>query len=136
MRRLFALICMLAAFFIWRVAQQPPPAVPIAVASLSTDTPDAAAPPDNPAASEAPEPKPWGSDTAPISTVASVLYLKNHAATPLPAMAFAAMASTDAATDDFTTAGEPSEIPTDAGRLAALSRSGVCSTIVSVARAN
>jgi soluble lytic murein transglycosylase-like protein len=136
MRRLFALICLLAAFFIWHVAQQAPPAAPIAVASLSADTPDAVAPPDNSTASEAPEPKPWGSDTAPISTAASVLYLKNHAATPLPAMAFPAMASTDAAADDFTTAGEPLEIPADAGRLAALSRSGVCSTIVSVARAN
>src|SRR4029078_8906394 len=98
MCRLFALICMLAAFFIWHVAQLPPPAAPTAIASLPADTPDAEAPPDNSAASEVPEPKPWGSHTAPISTAASVLYLKNHAATPLPALAFAAMASTDAAT--------------------------------------
>ena len=101
MRRLFALICMLAAVLIWAANQQPPSTVPVAVVSLSANTPDATTPPDNSTASEAPTPKPWGSDTAPISTAASALYLKNHAATPLPALAFAAMTPADGA-DEFT----------------------------------
>jgi soluble lytic murein transglycosylase-like protein len=128
---------MLAAVLIWAANQQPPSTVPVAVVSLSADTPDATTPPDNSTASEAPTPKPWGSDTAPISTAASALYLKNHAATPLPALAFAAMTPADGA-DEFTNAGTPSDAPEEAaaGRLAALSRTGVCNTIVSVARAN
>src|SRR6476646_3354529 len=36
---------------------------------------------------------PWGSNATPISTVASFVYAKNHPATPLPALAFAAMTS-------------------------------------------
>jgi soluble lytic murein transglycosylase-like protein len=132
MRGRSALGCLLAALCIWHVIQYSP-TIPAATPSLS---PDAGAPPDAVATSD----KPWGSDTAPISTAASALYLKNHAATPLPALALAAMASTDAA-DDFINAGAPPEAPADAdaaaaGRLAALSRTGVCNTIVAVARAN
>ena len=40
-------------------------------------------------------PAPWGSNAAPISTAAAFSYSKNHPATPLPALAFAAMASTE-----------------------------------------
>ena len=138
MRGPFALACLVAAFFIWHAIQYRAADHARRFASLSADAPDAGASPDGSSGlGDAGEQKPWGTDTAPISTAASVLYLKNHPATPLPALAFAAMASPDAA-DDFTSAGAPSEMPidADAGRLRALSRSGVCSAIVSVARAN
>jgi soluble lytic murein transglycosylase-like protein len=139
MRGLPVLACLAAAFFIWHAIQYPaPPAEPAAVASATADVvADEAPPPDELLASQALDTKPWGFDTAPISTAGSFVYAKNHPATPLPATALAAMANPDpAAADDFTAANEPSDTWIDADRLRTLSRSGVCSAIVSVARAN
>jgi soluble lytic murein transglycosylase-like protein len=82
---------------------------------------------------------PWGSNTAPISTAAAFSYSKNHPATPLPALAFAAMASTEPMyADEFGATYNLADEPFDPrpGQLRLLSRSGLCSAIVSVAQAN
>ena len=82
---------------------------------------------------------PWGSNATPVSTAASFVYSKNHPATPLPALAFAAMASTEPMNaDEFGPTYNPADAPFDPrpGQLRLLSRGGLCSAIVSVAQAN
>src|SRR4029077_136039 len=84
-------------------------------------------------------PAPWGSNVTPVSTAASFGYSKMHAATPLPALALAAMAGTDPmSADEFGPTYNPADAPFDPrpGQLRLLSRSGLCSAIVSVAPAN
>jgi soluble lytic murein transglycosylase-like protein len=134
------LVALTAAFFIWHTTHvDAPPAGPAvsrihSAASRRRGTGKAwlSDPPTPPAV-------PWGSNTTPVSTAASFIYAKNHPATPLPALAFAAMASTEPMNaDEF----GPTYIPTDApfdprpGQLRLLSRGGLCSAIVSVAQAN
>jgi hypothetical protein len=65
------------------------------------------------------------------------VYPKNHPATPLPALAFAAMAEEPNA-DEFGPTYVVPEKPFDAspGQLRSLSRNGLCSAIVAVAQAN
>jgi len=139
MRGLPVLACLAAALFVWHAIQYPGPPVEPAAAALSpADAPAAAVlPPDEPFATAVVDTIPWGSGSAPISTAASFVYAKNHPATPLPAPALAAMANPDtAAANDFAVVNEPADTWLDAERLRTLSRSGVCSAIVSVARAN
>ena len=74
-----------------------------------------------------------------ISAAGSFAYAKNHPPTPLPALTLAAVASADGGNaDDRSIMDEPHATPMDAGagQLQALSRSGLCSAIVAVARAN
>lgn len=77
---------------------------------------------------------PWAASRARISTAASFAYSRNHPATALPALSLAATGSADGWNADD----EPHATPMDAGagRLQALSRGGLCSAIVAVARAN
>jgi soluble lytic murein transglycosylase-like protein len=82
---------------------------------------------------------PWDSKAAPISTAASFVYAKSHPATPLPTLAFAAMASGEPMNaDEFGPTFILPEKPFDAGsgQLRVLSRGGLCSAIVAVAKAN
>lgn len=82
---------------------------------------------------------PWGSKAEPISTAASFVYARNHPATPLPALAFAAMASGEPMNaDEFGPTFILPEKPFDAGpgQLRMLSREGLCSAVVAVAKAN
>jgi soluble lytic murein transglycosylase-like protein len=81
----------------------------------------------------------WGANAAPISTAASFVYVKNHPATPVPALAFAAMTSGEPMNaDEFGPTFMLPEKPIDAGpgQLRVLSRDGLCSAIVAVAKAN
>jgi hypothetical protein len=78
-------------------------------------------------------------NTAPISTAASFSYPRNHPATPLPALAFAAMAGAEPQNaDEFgpTYTLPPKLIDVRAGQLPLLSRDALCSAVVAVARAN
>ena len=138
------ILVLTAAFFIWHATgvDAPPaaPAVSIVIPPASADAVvgqiKAAVLVELPAAPPAVR---WGSNATPVSTAASFVFSKNHPATPLPALAFAAMASTEPMNaDEF----GPTYIPTDApfdprpGQLRLLSRGGLCSAIVSVAQAN
>ncbi|MEA2979378.1 MAG: hypothetical protein QOF09_1201 [Alphaproteobacteria bacterium] len=80
----------------------------------------------------------WASDSSPVSTAGSFAYPKIHPATPLPALAVAALGGTDAWADDEGRSFVSHDTPMDAGagRMQRLSRSGLCSAIVAVARAN
>ena len=83
--------------------------------------------------------KSWSPDRTSISTAGSFAYPKNHPAAPLSALAFAALASTDRwNADEGGTLQERHDTPMDAGagQMQRLSRSGLCSAIASVARAN
>jgi hypothetical protein len=76
-----------------------------------------------------------------ISTAVSFAYSRNHPATPLPALSFAAMAGAeDWSADDRVDAPHdmPMNLPADMGlgRQQMLSRDGLCSAIVAVAQAN
>src|SRR5437773_1833016 len=99
MRGATILAVLTAAFFIWHATHNDaPPAAPAVSLVIPPDTADAIAAPAKAAAIElpaAPPSVPWGSNTAPVSTAASFVFSKNHPATPLPALAFAAMASTE-----------------------------------------
>ena len=142
MRGATTLVALTAAFFIWHTTHvDAPPAGP-AVSIAIPPNGAVAAPAKAAVLVELPAAPPavsWGSNTTPVSTAASFIYAKNHPATPLPALAFAAMASTEPMNaDEF----GPTYIPTDApfdprpGQLRLLSRGGLCSAIVSVAQAN
>ena len=107
-----------------------PPPVETAVVVKSIETP---------AESRPVAVQPWGSNTVPISTAASFVYSRKHPATPLPALAFAAMPGTDMMyADEFGPTFVIPERPFDAnpGELRILSRDGLCSAIVAVAKAN
>jgi soluble lytic murein transglycosylase-like protein len=148
---------------IWHVAREQPPdrstavapplaetaaaplkeaAVPLraeAAAPAPAETTGAAKSMGPPAESRSVSNAPWGSNTAPISTAASFVYATNHPATPLPALAFAAMTSRDPMNaDEFGPTYVLPEKPFDAspGQLRILSRGELCSAIVAVAKAN
>jgi soluble lytic murein transglycosylase-like protein len=107
----------------------PPPAEP-------AETTKSIAPPAQPTSASN---EPWGSNTAPISTAGSFVYPKNHPVTPLPALAFAAMTGAEPMNaDEFGPTYVVPEKPFDAspGQLKILSRGGLCSAIVAVAKAN
>ncbi len=134
---------LIAAVVVWHATHVGAPLVePAVVIAIPPDTTAAvAAPAKAPAIIELPTPAvvPWGSNATPVSTAASFVYSKNHPATPLPALAFAAMASTEPMTaDEFGPTYNPTDAPFDPspGQLRLLSRSGLCSAIVSVAQAN
>jgi soluble lytic murein transglycosylase-like protein len=144
MRGATILAFLTAAFFAWYATHDvaPPPEAAAAVA-LVPEPADAIVPPAKAVAVvETPPATPdalWGANAAPISTAASFSYSKNHPATPLPALAFAAMASTDPMNaDEFGATYSLADEPFDPrpGQLRLLSRSGLCSAIVSVAQAN
>jgi soluble lytic murein transglycosylase-like protein len=84
--------------------------------------------------------KVWAADRTSISTADSFAYPKTHPAAPLPATAFAALASISGWNgDEFDNLEGPPDTPIDdagAGRLQRLSRGGLCSAIASVAQAN
>jgi soluble lytic murein transglycosylase-like protein len=151
MRGASVLACLAAALFIWHATYDPaPPAgpseIPTAPAEVSAPTQawESSAPP--PSAARESAAQEWGSNRNRIFTGASFVYPKNHPATPLPALAFAAMTTTAAPMisaiepvgDEFGSYGESTEAPFDVspGRLQVLSRGGLCNAIVSVARAN
>ena len=138
-------VCLASALCVSH-STQPPSADRAAVVSTSTppleiaNAPEAVGPP-----AEVPKPvsRPvsdsWGSNTAPISTAPSFSYQKNHPATPLPALAFAAMAGVEPQNaDEFgpTYTLPPKPIDVRAGQLPVLSRDALCSAVVAVARAN
>ena len=134
------ILVLTAAFFIWHAtdADAPPaaPAVSIVIPPASADA--VAGPAKATVAVELPAVR-WGSNATPVSTAASFVFSKNHPATPLPAVAFAAMASTEPMNaDEFGPTYIPADAPFDPrpGQLRLLSRSGLCSAIVSVAQAN
>ena len=144
MRGATILAFLIAAFFVWHAAHDDAP-VPESAVSIVI-------PPDTAAAVVAPAktlaavglpaaspPAPWGANVTPVSTAASFSYSKNHPATPLPALAFAAMAGTDPMNaDEFGPTYNPTDAPFDPrpGQLRLLSRGGLCSAIVLVAQAN
>jgi soluble lytic murein transglycosylase-like protein len=144
MRGATILALLIAAFVGWYATHgDAPPVEPAVSIVLPTEPAAAVAPPTKAAAVvEAPPaspPTPWGSNAAPISTAAAFSYSKNHPATPLPALAFAAMASAEPMyADEFGPTYNLADEPFDPrpGQLRLLSRSGLCSAIVSVAQAN
>src|SRR4051812_8149268 len=102
MRGATILALLTAAFVVWHATHDDaPPAEPAISAVIPPPTTAAVAPPakaaavDLPPASPAALPTAWGSNVTPVSTAASFIYSKNHPATPLPALAFAAMASVE-----------------------------------------
>src|ERR1051326_7769143 len=120
MRGATILAVLIAAFFVWHVAHDDaPPAEPVASIAIPSNVVGAVAPAKastkTRAAVEvpaAPAPAPWGSNVTPVSTVASFIYSKNHPATPLPALAFAAMAGTEPMyADEFGPPYPPAEGP-------------------------
>jgi soluble lytic murein transglycosylase-like protein len=149
-------VCLVAALIAWPVTREWSSDSDIAVAPLPSDTVAVRPPADaadvtqviEPKAEPSPKPlaaptqplEPWGSKVEPISTAASFVYSRNHPATPLPALAFAAMASSgeEANADEFGPTYAVPEKPFDAspGQVRLLSRSGLCSAIVAVAKAN
>lgn len=137
MRGATILVVLTAAFFIWHTTHvDAPPAAPPDRADAVAAPAKAAVLVELPAAPPAIR---WGSNAAPVSTAASFVYAKNHPATPLPALAFAAMASTEPMNaDEFGPTYNPADEPFDPrpGQLRLLSRGGLCSAIVSVAQAN
>ena len=144
MRGATILAFLIAAFFVWHATHDDAPPAESAVSIvIPPDTADAIAAPAKAAAAVELPPAapaaPWGSNVTPVSTAASFVYSKNHPATPLPALAFAAMASTDPMNaDEFGPTYNPADAPFDPrpGQLRLLSRGGLCSAIVSVAQAN
>jgi len=99
MRGATILAVLTAAFFIWHAAHNDaPPAAPVVSIVIPPNDADAVAAPAKAAVLvELPATPPavrWGSNATPVSTAASFVFSKNHPATPLPALAFAAMAST------------------------------------------
>jgi soluble lytic murein transglycosylase-like protein len=143
MRGATILVALTAAFFIWHATHvDGPPAEAVSII-IPPDRTDAAAAPAKAALlvelpATAPT-VPWGPNAAPVSTAASFVYAKNHPATPLPALAFAAMASTEPMNaDEFGPTYTLADAPFDPrpGQLRLLSRGGLCSAIVSVALAN
>jgi soluble lytic murein transglycosylase-like protein len=144
MRGATTLAVLTAAFFIWHATHvDGPPAEPAVSIVIPPDRADAVAAPARAAVlvelPAAPPSAPWGSNATPVSTAASFVFSKNHPATPLPALAFAAMASTEPMNaDEFGPTYNPVDAPFDPrpGQLRLLSRGGLCSAIVSVAQAN
>ena len=142
MRGATILALLTAAFFVWHAAHNDAPPAEPAVSIVIPPETAVAAPAKTAAAVELPAaspPVPWGSNITPVSTAASFVYAKNHPATPLPALAFAAMASADPMNaDEFGPTYNPADAPFDPrpGQLRLLSRGGLCSAIVSVAQAN
>jgi soluble lytic murein transglycosylase-like protein len=140
MRGATTLAVLTAAFFIWHATHvDGPPAEPAVSIVIPPDRADAVAAPARAAVRvelpAAPPSAPWGSNATPVSTAASFVFSKNHPATPLPALAFAAMASTEPMNaDEFGPTYNPVDAPFDPrpGQLRLLSRSA----IVSVAQAN
>ena len=141
-------VCLAAALVIWHALPQPPEPTD-AAAPPTADAPETAVVPSPPriVATPAPpvtappslEPEPWGSQTAPISTAAAFVYSKNHPATPLPALALAAMAGAEPQdADEFGPIFRERNkaIDVSAGQVPQLSRNGLCNAIVAVARAN
>jgi hypothetical protein len=129
-----------AAVVVWHALPRVPPSAspPADVAPATPDAPEdvASAAKESPGAEGSEDP--WGSNSGPISTAGSFAYSKHHPATLLPALVFAAVAGTDGWNPDDGGAQSRHDTPMDAGlgRLQRLSRSGLCSAIVSVARAN
>jgi hypothetical protein len=81
----------------------------------------------------------WATDKVSISTAGSFAYPKIHPAIPLPATSFAAMRGPDAQDGENDAFNKPRQASMDfsSSRLHMLtSRSGLCSAVVSVARAN
>jgi soluble lytic murein transglycosylase-like protein len=144
MRGATTLAVLTAAFFIWHATHvDVPPAEPTVSIVIPPHRADAVAAPARAALAielpAAPPAVPWGSNATPVSTAASFSYSKNHPATPLPDLAFAAMASTEPMNaDEFGPTYNPADAPFDPrpGQLRLLSRGGLCSAIVSVAQAN
>ena len=141
MRGATILAFLIAAVFVWHATHGDAP-VPASAVSIVIPPDTTAALAKAPAAVEVPPvapPAPWGSNVTRVSTAASFVYAKNHPATPLPALAFAAMASTEPMNaDEFGPVYNPTDEPFDPrpGQLRLLSRSGLCSAIASVAQAN
>jgi len=144
MRGATILAVLTAAFFIWHATHNDaPPAAPVVSIVIPPNDADAVAAPAKAAVlvglPAAPPAVRWGSNATPVSTAASFVFSKNHPATPLPAPAFAAMASTEPMNaDEFGPTYIPADAPFDPrpGQLRLLSRGGLCSAIVSVAQAN
>jgi soluble lytic murein transglycosylase-like protein len=143
MRGATILAFLIAAFVAWYATHDAAPLQEATATIALPPEPAAIASPSTKAVAvvEAPPapPAPWGSTAAPISTAAAFSYSKNHPATPLPALAFAAMASTEPMyADEFGPTYNLADEPFDPrpGQLRLLSRSGLCSAIVSVAQAN
>src|SRR6476659_1254635 len=140
MRGATTLVALTAAFFIWHTTHVDAPPAGFAVSTVIPPhrAEAVAAPAKATLLVELPA-APWGSNATPVSTAASFIYAKNHPATPLPALAFAAMASTEPMnTDEFGPTYTLADAPFDPrpGQLRLLSRGGLCSAIVSVAQAN
>jgi len=138
MRGATTLVALTAAFFIWHTTHADAPSAGFAVSTVIPPHRADATPAKATLLVELPA-APWGSNATPVSTAASFVYAKNHPATPLPALAFAAMASTEPMnTDEFGPTYTLADAPFDPrpGQLRLLSRGGLCSAIVSVAQAN
>jgi soluble lytic murein transglycosylase-like protein len=144
MRGATILAFLIAAVFVWHATHDnTTPVEPTVSIVIPPETAAVvAAPAKTSAAIELPAASPpaaWGSNVTPVSTAASFVYSKNHPATPLPAPALAAMASTEPMNaDEFGPTYNPDDAPFDPrpGQLRLLSRGGLCSAIVSVAQAN
>jgi soluble lytic murein transglycosylase-like protein len=140
MRGATTLVALTAAFFIWHTTHVGAPPAGFAVSTvIPPHRADAVAAPAKATLLVELPAAPWGSNATPVSTAASFVYAKNHPATPLPALAFAAMASTEPMnTDEFGPTYTLADAPFDPrpGQLRLLSRGGLCSAIVSVAQAN
>src|SRR5204863_6356178 len=126
MRGATILVVLTAAFFIWHATHvEAPPAEPAVSIVIPTDNADVVTTPAKAAVAVELAAVPWGSNATPVSTAASFVYAKNHPATPLPALAFAAMASTEPMNaDEFGPTYNHTDAPFDPrpGQLRLLSR--------------
>jgi len=148
MRGATILAFLIAAVVVWHATHNDAPLVEhAATVVIPPDTAAAVASPAKtaiaverpPASAPASPAAPWGSNVTPISTAASLVYARYHPATPLPALAFAAMAASEPMNaDEFGPTYNPTDTTFDPrpGQLKLLSRGGLCSAIVSVAQAN
>ena len=139
MRSASGLVCLAAALLIGNALLRPLP---------SADSPTVSEPLPDVLAEMLPEVSPpveaeawrsdsWGANRTSMSTAGSFAYPKIHAGTPLPPLALAAVASSDAwNADDAGTFAEQHALPMDVGALQRLSRGGLCSAIAAVAQAN
>ena len=142
MRGSSGLACLAAALLIGYALLRPSADSPTVVSEplqdvLAETLPDISPPVE--ASTEAWRSDGWGANRTSMSTAGSFAYPKIHAGTPLPPLALAAVASSDARNaDDAGAFAEQQAAPFDAGpgALQRLSRGGLCSAIAAVAQAN
>jgi soluble lytic murein transglycosylase-like protein len=116
-------------------AEQPAPAVAALERAVAPETLGSAPSESAPVPPPVSPPVSWGLQPRPISTKAAFAYAKNHPATPLSEASFAALANLDGQRElAFAPVVEDDDLT--AGQLQTLSRNGLCSAIVAVARAN